>query len=55
MMQGVGGEQDLMQQDGMHPNEAAQTILLDNVWKALAPLLGKQAAERGRGAAARLS
>lgn len=29
----------LMQPDGMHPTEAAQPILLENVWPHLAPLL----------------
>jgi len=30
---------NLMQADGIHPNEAGQAILLDNVWPALQPLL----------------
>jgi acyl-CoA thioesterase-1 len=30
---------DLMQSDGIHPNEAGQPKLLDNVWPALQPLL----------------
>ncbi|HMK84376.1 MAG TPA: arylesterase [Steroidobacteraceae bacterium] len=34
---------DLMQSDGIHPNEAGQPRLLDNVWPALAPLLGQPA------------
>ena len=29
----------LMQADGMHPNEQAQPLLLDNVWPKLEPLL----------------
>jgi len=29
----------LMQADGMHPNEAGQPLLLDNVWPKLEPLL----------------
>jgi acyl-CoA thioesterase-1 len=29
----------LMQDDGLHPTERAQTTLLDNVWPALEPLL----------------
>jgi acyl-CoA thioesterase I len=30
---------DLMQGDGIHPNEAGQPKLLDNVWPTLSPLL----------------
>lgn len=30
------------QPDNLHPNAAAQPILLDNVWRALAPLLGSR-------------
>jgi acyl-CoA thioesterase-1 len=29
----------LMQSDGIHPTEPAQSILLDNVWPHLVPLL----------------
>ena len=32
---------DLMQADGIHPNELGQPRLLENVWPKLAPLLGK--------------
>ena len=28
-----------MQADGLHPNAAAQPLLLDNVWPKLKPLL----------------
>ncbi len=28
-----------MQADGLHPNAAGQPLLLDNVWRALKPLL----------------
>ena len=31
----------LMQDDGIHPNAAAQPVLLDNVWPALLPMLSK--------------
>ena len=30
---------NLMQTDGIHPNELGQSKLLDNVWPSLAPLL----------------
>jgi acyl-CoA thioesterase-1 len=39
LLSGVAQNPDLMQADGVHPNEAAQPKLLDNVWTALVPLL----------------
>ncbi|PWG63001.1 arylesterase [Sediminicurvatus halobius] len=39
-LEGVGGNAELMQSDGIHPNAAAQPVLLDNVWGELKPLLG---------------
>lgn len=36
---GVGGKRALTQDDGLHPNVAAQGQLLDNVWPYLLPLL----------------
>ncbi len=38
-LDGVGGVQDMMQADGIHPAVAAQPRLLDNVWPTLKPLL----------------
>ncbi|MGA4445801.1 arylesterase [Ectopseudomonas chengduensis] len=38
-LEGVGGVPGMMQADGLHPTESAQTVLLDNVWPALKPLL----------------
>lgn len=38
-LEGVGGVQDMMQADGIHPAVAAQPRLLDNVWPTLKPLL----------------
>jgi len=34
-MQGVALDPSKMQQDGIHPNESAQAILLENVWNTL--------------------
>lgn len=31
-LEGVGGHDDLMQADGIHPNEKAQEKMLENVW-----------------------
>ncbi|MFF7709334.1 GDSL-type esterase/lipase family protein [Pseudomonas sp. NPDC007930] len=39
MLEGVGGVPELMQADGIHPNQGAQGRLLENVWPALQPLL----------------
>jgi acyl-CoA thioesterase I len=36
---GVDDQTELMQSDGIHPNQKAQTILLENVWKYLQPML----------------
>ena len=38
-LEGVGGQPQLMQADGIHPNALAQPKLLDNVWPVLKPLL----------------
>ncbi|POA21737.1 arylesterase [Pseudomonas sp. FW300-N1A1] len=38
-LQGVGGNPELMQADGIHPAVAAQDKLLENVWPTLKPLL----------------
>ncbi len=39
ILKDVAEYKSLMQSDGIHPKETAQTIILDNVWKVLAPLL----------------
>lgn len=38
---GFGEQNDLFQPDRIHPTAAAQPKILDNVWPALLPLLGK--------------
>ncbi len=38
-LEGVADSRDLFQADGIHPTLEAQPRLLDNAWKALAPLL----------------
>ena len=38
-MKGVALDKKLMQADGIHPNEKAQSKLLDNVWLQLEPML----------------
>jgi acyl-CoA thioesterase-1 len=44
LLEGVALDPALMQDDGLHPNAAAQPKLLDNVWKVLQPLLAAPAA-----------
>ncbi len=39
-MDGVALNDGLMQDDGIHPNEAAQPILLDNAWPVIRAALG---------------
>lgn len=39
LLDGVGGNAELNQSDGIHPNEKGHKILADNVWKTLRPLL----------------
>ena len=38
-MDGVVFEPGMLQADGIHPNEKGQPVLLENVWKVLAPEL----------------
>lgn len=40
LFEGFGENFELFQPDRIHPNEAAQARVLNNVWKPLAPLLG---------------
>ena len=39
LLQGMDQRRDLFQSDNMHPAAEAQPLLLENVWKALLPLL----------------
>lgn len=38
-LEGVGDNPELMQDDGIHPTEEAQSLILDLVWPHLKPLL----------------
>ena len=38
-MENVALNKKLMQDDGIHPNEMAQPILLQNIWDTLLPLI----------------
>ncbi|GMQ75618.1 MAG: arylesterase [Gammaproteobacteria bacterium] len=39
LLEGIGGVDELMQADGIHPRAEAQPLMLDNVWPYLKPLL----------------
>jgi len=39
LLQGMDQRRDLFQSDNLHPTAEAQPLLLENVWKALVPLL----------------
>jgi acyl-CoA thioesterase-1 len=39
LMEGIATDRAMFQPDGMHPNEAGQPRLLENVWAGLRPLL----------------
>lgn len=41
LFDGIADKQQLFQSDGLHPTEAAQPALLNNVWPHLKPLLAK--------------
>jgi len=39
LLENVGGINELIQDDGLHPNAKAQPLILENVWAKLEPLL----------------
>ena len=41
LLEGIGERLDLFQADRIHPTEAAQPLILANVWPALSALLGR--------------
>lgn len=41
LLDGVAGDLNLMQRDGIHPTAEAQPQILDNIWQNLQPLLEK--------------
>jgi acyl-CoA thioesterase-1 len=41
LLEGFAEKREYFQADGVHPNAAAQPMMLDTVWKGLRPLLGK--------------
>jgi acyl-CoA thioesterase I len=49
LLENVALKPELMQADGLHPNEQGQPLLLDNVWPTLLPLLRAQKTSRSGG------
>lgn len=41
LLDGFATRQEMFQSDGIHPTAAAQRIMVDTVWKALAPMLNE--------------
>ncbi len=39
LLQGVAGQPELIQPDGLHPNQKAQPRIMQNVWEHLSPML----------------
>ncbi len=46
MLEGIAGRREMFLDDNLHPTAAAQPIILENVWKGLAPLLTQGGAAR---------
>jgi acyl-CoA thioesterase-1 len=44
LLENVGGKSSLIQADGLHPNEKAQPIILENIWQELKQALHPQTA-----------
>ena len=42
LLEGIADRPELFQADRMHPTEAAQPVLLENVWQELRPMLGRK-------------
>jgi len=39
LLDGIATDRNMFQADGIHPNEQAQSVLAENVWKKLQPML----------------
>lgn len=52
MLEGVALDKSLMQSDGLHPNQAGQPVVLDNILPHLTPLLNESEPHRQKSASA---
>ena len=41
LLEGVAGQPELIQADGLHPNQEAQPRIMQNVWEQLSPMLSR--------------
>jgi len=41
LLEGIAERREMFQADGIHPTEAAQPVLLDNIWRKLGPMIGR--------------
>ena len=46
LLEGVAGQAELNQDDGVHPNLRGEAIVAENVWRGLAPILRQRAKAR---------
>jgi acyl-CoA thioesterase I len=46
LLEGVAGERELNQPDGIHPNMAGERVVVENLWGALRPILERRLRER---------
>lgn len=53
LLDGIGGHDNLMQPDRLHPNRQAQGRMLDNVWPHLVPILQQVGLKQRKAASAR--
>lgn len=42
LLEGVAGKRELFLDDNLHPTAQAQPVILENVWKGLAPMLARR-------------
>ena len=42
LLAGAAGDRNFMQPDGLHPNTAGTRVVVENVWRALEPLVEKE-------------
>ncbi len=55
MLQGIADKRGLFQADGIHPNAAAQVVVLANIWRYLEPMLADAAHSRAKDARGRVT
>ena len=46
LLDGVAGKRELLLDDNLHPTADAQPIILENIWRELAPMLGSRSKQQ---------